>query len=99
MAGIKHVPKLGRLETLRVMIEHHVPEAIETSRAEADLIAASFQSRRHPERHIYISFYDQEHFGIDLEDWMVEGEWDNAVDRQTTSSLDEALEIVKNWLG
>lgn len=90
--------KVSGLENLRALVAKHLANVVETDRAEADLIAISFQSKVRPERHIYISFYDERTFDLDLEDWTTNDEWDHAFERHTTTSVDEALKLIQNWL-
>jgi hypothetical protein len=70
----------------------------ETDRAEAGLIECSFQSISRPERHVWFYSYDAKTIDIDLEDWNTSEEWDNAVERPSTESVDEAVAIIKKWL-
>jgi hypothetical protein len=91
-------PKVELLEKLRDVIKQHIHDVTETDRAEADLTALSFQSQSKPERHVYITFYNEESLDIDLEDWTTDEEWDHAVQRINNSSPEAALEIVQNWL-
>jgi len=84
-------------ETLRHLIEEAVSAAIETSRAEASLCSLSFQSKMHPERHVWLDS-ENESIKLDLEDWQDGDQWDNAVARITVGSLDDAVDLVKVWL-
>ena len=84
-------------EQLRQMIGHKAPGARETDDAEASLTTLSFQSDIHPERHVWIDT-DLEGIGLDLEDWNIEAEWDNAVARVKAQSLAEVVEITQLWL-
>lgn len=84
-------------ETLRQRIKEAVTDAIETSRAEASLCSLSFQSKVHPERHIWLDS-ENESIRLDLEDWQDGAQWDDAVARVTVESLDEAVYLVKAWL-
>lgn len=84
-------------EILRHLIEAAVSAAIENNRAEASLCSLSFQSRTHPERHVWLDS-ENESIRLDLEDWQDGDQWDNAVARVTVGSLDEAVDLVKVWL-
>lgn len=84
-------------ETLRQMLRSKILKAIETNRAETCLCTLSFQSTVCPERHVWIDT-DLDGIGIDLEDWKIESEWDNAVARIRVDSLEDAVEIVQTWL-
>lgn len=86
------------LKCLRSQIGRGIPEAQETARAEADLMALSFQSTVYPERHVWIYTYGEAEINIDLEDWNTDDEWDNAIARKTASSIKEAVEIIQNWV-
>jgi hypothetical protein len=90
-------PKDKITENIRQQIGKAVPEAVETDRAEASLCSLSFQSKTHPERHIWIDAEEQQ-IQIDLEDWQDETEWDNAVDQITVESVREAIDILQCWL-
>lgn len=90
-------PKDEITEQLRQMIVSKVPMAQETDDAEALLCALSFQSASYPERHIWLDT-DSEGISMDLEDWNVESEWDNAVARIKVASLAEATDIAQAWL-
>jgi hypothetical protein len=94
---VKTDPKDEITERLRQMVTSKVPMAQETDEAEALLSALSFQSTSYPERHIWIDT-DLEEISIDLEDWNIEGEWDNAVARLKVESLPEAVDIAQAWL-
>ncbi len=91
------MPKDELTEKLRNLIVNQVPNAKETNNAEAFLSTLSFQSIICPERHVWIDT-DLDGIGVDLEDWSVEGEWDNAVARVKLDSLDAAKELVQTWL-
>jgi hypothetical protein len=76
-----------------------MPEVRETDRAEADLLAVSFQSVTYPERHVWVHTYNQGHkIIIDLEDWNTNVEWDHSTAHKATSSVTEAVEIIESWL-
>lgn len=90
-------PKEKITEDIRQQIGQAVPEAVETDRAAASLCSLSFQSKTHPERHIWIDT-DEPQIQIDLEDWQDETEWDNAVDRITVESTSAVIDILKRWL-
>lgn len=90
-------PKDKITESIRQQIGKAVPEAVETDRAETSLCSLSFQSKTHPERHIWVDT-DEQHLQLDLEDWQDETEWDNAVDRITVESVSAVIDILKGWL-
>ena len=79
------------------MINLKIPQAYETDRAEASLSTLSFQSNICPERHVWIEV-DATGISIDLEDWTIENEWDNAIARTEVKSYEEAIEILQIWL-
>ena len=93
-----HLPKDRKTEILRSLIREKLPQVIETNRAEADLCALSFQSAIKKERHVWISTYIDDKFEIDLEDWNISDEWDNAVERKTLYSVEDCLKIIQDWL-
>lgn len=84
-------------EQIRQSIKKHVSVAQETDEAEASLDALSFRSTVCPERYVWIDT-SLEGIGVDLEDWDMGDEWDNAVARVLGSSLDETVELVQIWL-
>ena len=84
-------------EQLRQLVQQNVPVAYETKRADDLICALSFQSTSFPERHVWIDT-NLNGIGIDLEDWNVEGEWDNAIARVKVDSLKDAVELVRTWL-
>ena len=84
-------------ERLRQMIGRSTPECYETDRAETGLCTLSFQSKAYPEKHVWIDT-DLNGIGIDLEDWEMSNEWDNASARIKVESLKEATEIIQIWL-
>ncbi len=79
------------------MIGHKSPGARETDDAAASLTTLSFQSDIFPERRVWIDT-DLEGIGLDLEDWNIKAEWDNAVARIKAQSLAEVVEITQLWL-
>ena len=85
------------IELLRQEIGRKVTEALETDNAQLVLSTLSFQSTAYPERHIWVDT-DLDGIGIDLEDWNIEEEWDNAVARVKVDSLEDAVEIIQIWL-
>ena len=93
----EHNVKDTLTEQIRQSIEKHVTAAQETDEAEASLDALSFQSTVCPERHVWIDT-SLEGIGVDLEDWDMGDEWDNAVARVLGSSLDDTVELVQIWL-
>jgi len=84
-------------ERLRQMIGRNTPESYETDRAETCLSTLSFQSKAYPEKHVWIDT-DLNGIAIDLEDWEMSTEWDNAIVRIKVESLEEATEIIQIWL-
>jgi hypothetical protein len=90
-------PKDEITEQLRQMIVARVSTAQETDDAEALLTALSFQSTSCPERHIWIDT-DLAGISLDLEDWNIEEEWDNAVAHINVTSLVEVVNITETWL-
>src|SRR5262245_13937602 len=70
-------------ENLRTEITDNAGFVVETDRADLMTITLSFQSRKRPERHVWIDTDPGEEmaeaYSIDLEDWSYEGSWDNAV--------------------
>ena len=83
-------------DRLRQEIGHRVTEALETDNAKIGLCTLSFQSTAYPERHVWVDT-DLDGIGIDLEDWNIEEEWDNAVARIRVDSLEDAVEIIQIW--
>lgn len=71
--------------------------AIETDDAEALLNALSYQSRHHPQRHVWIEV-EPDGFTLDLEDWNNSAEWDDTVLQITVESEDNVIELVETWL-
>lgn len=90
-------PKNEITEKLRQMLKSKLLKAVETNRAETCSCTLSFQSTVSPQRHAWIDT-DLEGIGIDLEDWNLESEWDNATARIRAESLEDAVEIVQTWL-
>ena len=84
-------------EQLRQMILSAPVGICETSRAEASLSALSLQSLTYPNRHAWVEV-DTEGTSIDLEDFRLDDEWDNAVARTDADSLAEAADILRVWL-
>ncbi len=82
---------------LRQMIKHETALASETDEAEALLCALSFQSTLMPERHVWIDT-NLDGIGIDLEDRLIDDEWDNAYARVKVLSLKNAAHITQVWL-
>jgi hypothetical protein len=72
-------------------------QAIEDDRAEAGLTTLSFGSAICPERHVWLDTDLSGVLAIDLEDWSVEEEWDNAVTRLDATE-ETAPDIVRAWL-
>ena len=88
------------LDHLRFEIAEISSQAKETTRAEADLLAISFQSALIPSRHIWVSIPSVEsyQFLIDLEDWEYEGTWDNSVSHVKATTLGAAVTVCAAWL-
>ncbi|WP_204106357.1 MULTISPECIES: transposase family protein [Spirulina sp. CCY15215] len=82
---------------LRQTLTENISEIQETDRAELSLCNLSFQSKVYPERHIWIET-DCNEIAIDLENWQDENEWDNAIARVRVDSLEDAIELVKDWI-
>ena len=85
-------------EKLRQLIINQIPMVQETDDAEALLTALSFQSKLYPTRHVWVDTNLDGIIAIDLEDWGIEDEWDNAVARVKMNSLMEVVEIMQLWL-
>jgi len=83
-------------ERLRQIIGRSTPELYETDRAETSLSTLSFQSKAYPEKQVWIDT-DLNGIAIDLEDWNMANEWDNAIARIKVESLEEATEIIQIW--
>ena len=84
-------------EQLRQLILSAPVGICETSRAEATLSALSFQSLTYPNRHAWVEV-DTKGASIDLEDFRLDDEWDNAVARTDVDSLAEAADMLRVWL-
>ena len=97
MTGVLIADKDEVTEQLRQMINRRVPDTQETNRAEASLCTLSFQSLTHPERHVWLEV-DAAGAAIDLEDWTIASEADNAIVRTVVESFEEAIEILQVWL-
>jgi hypothetical protein len=99
--GHAETAKVPPVECLRGLITDKVPDARETGRAEADLLAISFQSTVLSDRHVWVSFFEQMSFPfwVDLEDWTYEATWDNAVARVHALTADAAAGLCVAWLG
>lgn len=94
---IPKTQKTSEIEKLRSRIQKY-PFVQETDEAEASLCALSLQSQTHPERHIWIDTdMDEISIGMDLEDWQLDDDIDDAVARVSVDSLDEAVEIISVW--
>lgn len=96
--GKSQSPKDHKTEMLRGLIREKLPQVIETSRAEASLCELSLQSSIKKERHVWVSTCADGKFEIDLEDWNMSDEWDNALERKTLFSIEECLRIIQDWL-
>ncbi len=81
---------------LQQMIASQIPFATETDYAEANLCSLSWQSRTIPNRHAWLDI-DADGVNVDLEDWTVEGEWDNAVARVSVETFAETLKLLEIW--
>src|SRR5437016_3991964 len=88
------------LDRLRLQIASFSSVAKETPRAEADLLAVSFQSAVIPRRHVWISIPTEasHQFLIDLEDWDYEATWDNSVAHVEAATLSAATTVCSAWL-
>ncbi|MBP0018964.1 MAG: transposase family protein [Cyanobacteria bacterium SBLK] len=84
-------------EKLRQILLRNIVVIKETDSAELSLCNLSFQSRVYPERHIWIDT-DCDEIDIDLENWQYEYEWDNAIARVRVDSLEEAVELIRDWV-
>jgi len=84
-------------EQIRQLLDRRVPVAIETDDAEALLNALSYQSRHHPQRHVWIEI-EPEEFTLDLEDWHNSAEWDDTVLQIVVEAEDDVIELVETWL-
>lgn len=84
-------------EQIRQLIGRSVPIAVETDDAEALLNALSYQSRHHPQRHVWIEIEPGE-FILDLEDWHNSAEWDDTVLQIVVEAEDDVIELVETWL-
>lgn len=81
----------------RAVLRHTV--AVETARAESGLTCLSFQSTRVPARHVWLDTDLGGQKVVDLEDWSVEGTWDNSVGHFTAAETSELVALVVDWLG
>lgn len=88
--------KDDRTERIRQAVTF-LGQVIEDDRAEAGLTTLSFASVLYPERHVWLDSDLAGVLAIDLEDWNVEGAWDNAVARLDADDA-TAPGIVRAWL-
>lgn len=91
------MPKDRVTEQLRQKIKRQFPWVREIEEAEASLCALSFQSATHPDRHVWIDT-DLDGIGLDLEDWQLDDDEDDAIARVKAPSLSAAADIVGIWL-
>jgi hypothetical protein len=96
-------PKDDYTETLRILILTSIPEAEETSNAEASLTTLSFRSRTVSNRHVWIETKTignivLRQIRVDLEDWCDEQSWDNAVARLVSCDITVIRNVVQTWL-
>lgn len=90
-------PKDVLTEKLRSKIIADLRWVQETDEAEASLCALSLQSTTHPARHIWVDT-DMDGIALDLEDRLLEDDWDDAVARVKVSSIEAAVEVIGIWL-
>lgn len=97
--------KTERTAVLRRQILDECSSAIETDRAEIDMIALSFQSSVRPERHVWIHVWvdlpgsnAESGYTIDLEDWGYDASWDNSVVSIHTDKDSVARNAARSWL-
>ena len=76
---------------------HDLREVAE--RAEAGLTTLAFAGVAHPQRNVWIDTDLAGRIAIDLEDFAVAGEWDNAVARVAADDAAAAVATVRAWLG
>ena len=95
--GVSLAEKDNLTEKLRQILLKNIAAIKETDCAELSLCNLSFQSRVYPERHIWIDT-DCDEIDIDLENWQDETEWDNAIARVRVDSLEEAVELIRDWV-
>lgn len=96
--SIRNDEKDKSTQQLRIMIGQKIHHAYETASAELSMCNLSFQSTQMPERSVWIDLQDPKHITIDLEDWNVEDEWDNAIARVSVKNLEEAVQLTEDWL-
>jgi len=95
---IKLMLKDKTTEKLRQLIINQIPTVHETDDAEPFLTALSLQSKLYPNRHIWIDTDLDGIIGIDLEDWDIEDEWDNAIARLKMNTLAQTVELIQLWV-
>jgi hypothetical protein len=84
-------------EHVRSKMAIEVLDASETSRADAGSTTLSFQSKSHPNRHIWIDTDLAGETIVDLEDWDYGGTWDNSVAHLAAAEADTVIRIVQAW--
>jgi hypothetical protein len=75
-----------------------VPDVRETDRAEASLTTLSFAGAADANRNVWIDTDLGGRLTIDLEDFTVEGEWDNAIARLRADDPDALVMAARVWL-
>ena len=85
-------------QLVRERIQHEVPCAVETARADAGLTILSFQSGARGERHVWIDTDLDGDMVVDLEDWNFDGTWDNSVAHLSVPNEDLLIRSVSAWL-
>lgn len=93
---LQYAQKADYTERLRRYISQQVADAQETQRADASFTALSYQSRSHPNRHVWIET-DEQGMTLDLEDWAIQDAEHYVVQSADVESVDEALTLVKDW--
>jgi len=96
-----NITKDPKTQALREQVMAEADFLIETERADALLIALSFQSLVRPERHVWIDTKGGDggdEVSADLEDWTHQDSWDNAV--ATVDAKDDSVirDVVRAWL-
>ena len=84
-------------ESLRHLVQLSV-EVGETADADVGLTTLSFQSVRHPNRHVWVDTDLAGELSIDLEDWEHDETWDNSVAHLTAPNIEGAAVIIVAWL-
>jgi hypothetical protein len=97
MSNLMAAEKNTTTEQLRCLVQCS-GELRETDRADWGLTSLSFQSVRFPNRHVWVDTDLSGEMSVDLEDWLNEEEWDNAVARLDAADIDTCSKIIVAWL-